>query len=135
MCEAAVMSGHTYIHTHIHTHAHTHTTTCAHAHRGLTTTTRLIRLAWIGKCSPLKPLAHAQVAKILRAKLSRAQTAHAIFARLINIRAVPKVAKIKLAEIFTRKKRTRKFPDLQYFGCYIIIYKASQTTCNLQHLF
>ena len=54
MCEAAVMSGHTYTHTHTHTdtqthrhthiHTYTHTYThdnyynprCAHAHRGLT---------------------------------------------------------------------------------------------------
>ena len=41
MCEAAVMSGHTYTHTYIHTYIHTHDNyynpRCAHAHRGLIT--------------------------------------------------------------------------------------------------
>ena len=37
MCEAAVMSGHTYTHTHIHTYTHDnyYNPRCAHAHRGL----------------------------------------------------------------------------------------------------
>ena len=30
MCEAAVMSGHTYIHTYIHRHIHTYTHTYTH---------------------------------------------------------------------------------------------------------
>ena len=39
MCEAAVISGHTYIHTHIHTYTHDnyYNPRCAHAHRGLIT--------------------------------------------------------------------------------------------------
>ena len=35
MCEAAVMSGHTYTHTHTHTHDNYYNPRCAHAHRGL----------------------------------------------------------------------------------------------------
>ena len=35
MCEAAVTSGHTYIHTYIHTHTTITITLTAHAHRGL----------------------------------------------------------------------------------------------------